>query len=108
VSAQLRSRFAPVPPPEPPMTPFANLARAVLANALHDATVFIPDWSNSDKSRRLREARAEALAFLLSDDEGWTRARKYWWEAAGIAEPSRERVLEALRRKEESCRNATR
>jgi len=80
-------------------SPTRNLALAVLARAFIDATTDIPEWAAGDfGATALRQARAQAVTFLLSLDPDNVYVRDFWFGAAGVTQPPRARMIEALER----------
>ena len=67
--------------------PHALIAAAVISQALEDAG----PGSRADK-RDISTARL----FLFSDRSAWTAARRFWFAAAGLLEPSRATLRRAV------------
>ena len=67
--------------------PHALIAAAVISQALEDA---------GPGSRADRQDVATSRAFLFSDSRGWAAARRFWFAAAGLLEPSRATLRRAV------------
>lgn len=75
-----------------------DLARAVLVRAFMDAVDVIPPWSTEQHVKRRREAKEDALAFLLSRSPDRSAMREFWFRLAEREEPDQRVIIAAIER----------